>query len=162
MKKTVLNEKKWALAVNHIANTRVYDDRATKALAHTYSNARQALELRELCEAKNAGKTVISYADPAKIFEAVETAEEKMRVKLHHMVKNIFSLQAELGKEDENLRRLLNHKVDAGKVVTTEKVVTAGGVFDAPVKIILADEAVVVLLQLAEELFNEALLKEVY
>jgi hypothetical protein len=84
-----------------------------------------------------------------------------MKTKLHHMAKNIFSLQAELGKEVETLKRLLNRKIDAGEIVATEKVVTVDRVFDAPVEIKMADEAVVVLLQLAEELFNEALFKEV-
>lgn len=162
MKTRILNQKNWKIAISHIATTRKYDDRATKALAHTYSNARQALELRDFVEAKNAGVTVFSYNDPAKVFEAVETAEERMKTKLHHMAKNIFSLQSELGKEDKILKRLLNCKVDAGEVVTTEKIVTAGRVFDAPTEIRIAAEAVEVLLQLAEELFNEPLLKEVY
>lgn len=162
MKTEVLNQQKWTLAVAHIATTRKYDDKASKALAHTYGSARQALELRDFVEAKNAGVTVFSYNDPAKVFEAVSTAEDRMKMKLHHMVKNIFSLQSELGKENEILKRLLNCKVDAGEVVATEKIVTAGRVFDAPTEIRIANEAVAVLLQLAEELFNEPLLKEVY
>lgn len=162
MEKTVLNQPKWTLAVAHIATTRKFDDKLTKNFASTLSNARQALELRDLIDEKNAGLTIVSFCDPAQLFERVETAEERMQLKLYNMARNLFAMQRELAKENKAFKHLLNRKIETGEV-STEKTVEAGKVFDKVVAVNMSTEAILILLQLAEELvaYQNKALKEV-
>ena len=162
MKKTVLNTRNYEMAVAHIATTRQFDDKLVKNFAFTLSNARQALELRDLIDEKNAGLTIVDFCDPARLLERVETAEERMQLKLYNMARNLFAMQRELTKENEAFKRLLNQKIETGEV-STEKTVEAGKAYDKVVAVKMTPEAILTLLQLADELvaYRNKALKEV-